>query len=221
VLVDKQKYRFRVHEEHITSSSEFFKKAMSGNWKEKEARQVKLPDTTLRAFEIYVAWLYTSLFYITDDNDCENEDQDKNALIPDEEFNKWKECYTLADFVLDDDFKDALIDVLMDKMNTEGSYWYDVARLIYPHTGAESPHRQFAIDCAVKLWDSEDFDRFAEEECPVDFKDDLIMAMGANLRDGLDKERVKEFVGDIEPCQYHEHTAKNTPCYKTKRKFPL
>ena len=221
MLVGHDKDEFTIHEDNITSSSEFFKKAMSGDWKEKEARQVELPDTTSRAFEIYVKWLYTGLFYITEHGDINAKSECKDGVVRDSELNNWAECYALAGFVCDDDFRDALIDGAIDRMHTDDAYYLTLAKEIYLHTAPKSLHREFAIDCTVKLCDSEDFGLFVKAKFPEDFKDDLIMAIVVDMPYAIQCQSVEEFLEDIEPCQYHEHRAKHTPCYKTKRNLPL
>lgn len=50
---------FDVHEALITPRSLFFKKAMSGSWKESEDRIVNLPEEDPEIFKIYVHHLYT------------------------------------------------------------------------------------------------------------------------------------------------------------------
>jgi hypothetical protein len=55
---EKQK-TFDVHESLIASRSLFFKKAMSGSWKESKDRIVNLPEEDPEIFKIYVHHLYT------------------------------------------------------------------------------------------------------------------------------------------------------------------
>ena len=50
---------FNVHTALLTARSLFFKKALTGNWKEAEERVVKLSEDTPPAFATYVHHLYT------------------------------------------------------------------------------------------------------------------------------------------------------------------
>jgi hypothetical protein len=50
---------FVAHESFLTSRSEFFRRAMNGNWAESESRVIKLPDDTPEIFAIYLNIVYT------------------------------------------------------------------------------------------------------------------------------------------------------------------
>ncbi|PVH96593.1 hypothetical protein DM02DRAFT_569316, partial [Periconia macrospinosa] len=50
---------FLVHEEIICERSEFFRRAMNGNWAESTDRIVKLPEDRVEIFETYLNLIYT------------------------------------------------------------------------------------------------------------------------------------------------------------------
>jgi hypothetical protein len=50
---------FGVHETLIINRSLFFKKAISGSWREAEDREVALPDDEPEVFALYIHYLYT------------------------------------------------------------------------------------------------------------------------------------------------------------------
>ncbi|CAN9104502.1 hypothetical protein CC77DRAFT_1047498 [Alternaria alternata] len=50
---------FIAHEAFLTSRSEFFRRAMNGNWKEAETCIINLPDDTAEAFACYINHVYT------------------------------------------------------------------------------------------------------------------------------------------------------------------
>ncbi|KAF2122087.1 hypothetical protein BDV96DRAFT_640152 [Lophiotrema nucula] len=50
---------FYVHQDLICASSEFFERALNGDWQEAEDKCVKLPDDEPKVFENYINWLYT------------------------------------------------------------------------------------------------------------------------------------------------------------------
>ncbi|CAN9100853.1 unnamed protein product [Alternaria alternata] len=50
---------FIAHESFLTSRSEFFRRAMNGNWKEAETRVIDLPDDTAKTFACYINYVYT------------------------------------------------------------------------------------------------------------------------------------------------------------------
>jgi len=56
---------FSVHEDLICPRSMFFKKAMSGTWKESEERKVELPEDELEVFALYLKLIYVSKCLLT------------------------------------------------------------------------------------------------------------------------------------------------------------
>jgi hypothetical protein len=52
--------RFSVHESFICARSEFFRRAMNGNWAESEERLVKLSEDDPEIFAIYINHVYTN-----------------------------------------------------------------------------------------------------------------------------------------------------------------
>jgi hypothetical protein len=61
VLVGKEpnQQRFSIHESIICAQSDFFLRAMSGNWLEQEDRLVKFPEDDPEIFAIYINLVYT------------------------------------------------------------------------------------------------------------------------------------------------------------------
>jgi hypothetical protein len=51
---------FTVHEDLICPRSHFFRKAMSGPWKESEERKVDLPEDEPGVFALYLKLIYVS-----------------------------------------------------------------------------------------------------------------------------------------------------------------
>lgn len=56
---------FIVHEELICESSEFFRKALAGNWKETQDRIVKLPEDDPDMFALYLQAVYVCVLPIS------------------------------------------------------------------------------------------------------------------------------------------------------------
>jgi hypothetical protein len=62
VLVGPNHARFVVHEALLVHHSEFFRAALTGNFKEAEEKVVKMADTEPYIFECFVHWLYYQRF---------------------------------------------------------------------------------------------------------------------------------------------------------------
>lgn len=58
VLVGPGKQRFEIHKGLICSRSDFFKAALTGNFKEADGT-IALPDHDPATFKYFVYWLYT------------------------------------------------------------------------------------------------------------------------------------------------------------------
>ncbi|KAI8934366.1 hypothetical protein NX059_009101 [Plenodomus lindquistii] len=62
VVVGEEEVIFNVHEKLLTHYSPFFKKALSGNFREADDKEVLLPLTSPTTFEFLVHWLYYNRF---------------------------------------------------------------------------------------------------------------------------------------------------------------
>ncbi|KAF2124791.1 hypothetical protein P153DRAFT_400871 [Dothidotthia symphoricarpi CBS 119687] len=215
---DEEVKKFLVHQDQLTISSEFFKKALSGDWEESSTRTVQLPETDVTAFGIYVKWLYSGKFYIMEDND--KSDKDEDDLIPDHELDKWHSCYVLGSFLQDLDFKDALIDMLIEKARLELAFSIHLVESVYDFSLATSPHRELVVHAVAHVWPNPFFQIKVLKEQPAEFLADLLVYIGppAKLRI-FQAQSVNDFFKDLKPCRYHEHTLNNSPCYKTKKRF--
>ncbi|KAF5849229.1 hypothetical protein GGP41_006109 [Bipolaris sorokiniana] len=201
VLVGKSKTTYFVNEAQLRASSDFFIRASDGDWKESAARTVTLCGALPRAFYVYSKWLYWLLLYGVSRRQ-----------------NLQREAGYLADFLQATDFKDACIDFLINKMIVGDEHYHGIAKHIYAYSLESSPHRQFGIDCALNFWGKTAFERFGEQEFPQEFQNDLILALGLHLRNGLEHASAKEYFKNINHCKYHEHVKSGKPCYKTRFK---
>ncbi|KAK5679360.1 hypothetical protein LTS10_008175 [Elasticomyces elasticus] len=58
ILVGPEETSFTVHQDRLCSTSEFFKKACTGEWLESKERVIRLADVDATIFQIYVEGLY-------------------------------------------------------------------------------------------------------------------------------------------------------------------
>ena len=59
VLVGSQETQFEIHRGLLCASSDFFKAAITGNFKESDQKEIKLPEQDVKIFRFFVHWLYT------------------------------------------------------------------------------------------------------------------------------------------------------------------
>ncbi|KAI4923476.1 hypothetical protein J4E85_008514 [Alternaria conjuncta] len=206
---------FTVDKSTLLTSSEFFKKILGTSLKTNGPEEVDLPDVEPRAFGIYLGWLETGYFYITEENDLINSlISDDFGSIRDDECTKWNECYTLGHEIQDCGFQDACIDWILEKMISEDMIMLHVPLAVYEIGGKIPAHRKFAVDGVAHFWNDGDFEKLEDDKFPPKFILDLAKYMGSNMRHkhvaAEDDEKFFENVG----CKYHAHVALNKPCYK-------
>lgn len=209
VVVAVGDYTFHVHENVLGANSILLHDALNSR-SEGSTEQVVLPNLARCGllFGKYIDWLYSGRLCL-------------------EPSIKWKPCYRIAEELQDCTFKDALIDIYIEKIVAEDDYPL-LGHVIYQHTDRESPHRKLALDVAINFWHDktlQDFCRYMPVvERTQEYFLDLIAAFAVKNR-ARPTEHVspREFFKDIGTCIYHEHTNVKvpysiTPCYKTKWK---
>ena len=196
---------FHVHQNILTATSEFLKSRAKPEWLQ-EGQQLKLREHTPEALQIYATWLYTRMIPKTP-RAAEPEEP-----VTDSEWRILAEAYVLGEYLMDDKFKDTVIDALRAKATTEGGKVFvkmpEVVAMIYSGTSSGSVVRKFIVDMHLKYADLADHDSVAFDG-PTEFFRDLsraFMAKRTLMHDNA-------FKGPrSEPCAYHDH-GKDRPCY--------
>ncbi|KAF2124707.1 hypothetical protein P153DRAFT_400795 [Dothidotthia symphoricarpi CBS 119687] len=216
VFVGHTESRFSVHECLLTTDSEFFKSALSKEWKENLERIVKLPEAKPEAFHLYAKWLYSGKVYSGKVYSSKNNDTyEKNNIEYNNEWSRLVDCYKLGDFLLSLDFKDATIDAISEVSISRDILRVDFASYIYPISTKESLHRTLCRDLTIHLWDRK-FANIRDPSLPREFLEDLLVDIGPQLSNGLKDQGLHVFAHCLNTCNYHEHTRFDKPCYKTK-----
>ena len=216
---------FPVDKKLLRTSCTFFdSQPLAKKGKTAVPNQVTLPDTTGRAFRIYLAWLQTGCFYIA------GKDPDDSPLSEDEpvdypnhdvldasglEYQKWYECYELGHKIEDVGFLHACID-LSQEMIISCKYMVVVQSRVYRLDRSHSAHRKFAVDIAAHLWKPVTFTLVKPGyDYRVRFFEDLLVYFGTEERKKCRSmfKPAKTFFKDA-GCTYHAHVALNKPCYK-------
>jgi hypothetical protein len=163
---------FDVHESLITSHSLFFKKAMSGSWKESEDRVIKLPEDDPEIFNVYVHHLYTgSVAVIPEPLPADYAGAPTRKII----------CllYVLAEKLQDIKAKNSAIEALLADCRVKqpnGKYYFPGSHnvdIIYSGTLPGSMARKFLVDIythkATGKWITK------HPELPDEFLKDLLV----------------------------------------------
>jgi len=206
------KQEFYIHETLLRASSGLFDSALKTEWKEGQEAAVHIPHYKPAIFGLWLKFLYTGRIYMAEE-DMDGKPRPK--LTDRAEFATWRDLYALGDYIRDNDFKDALIDAMIDFISVVPVYPASLASYIYPYSISSSTHRAFAVDIFVNLWGREGFN--VHKGHPPQFLEDALKAIGPNLHLGIKTKTAEAWFKIGEECKYHDHGDK--PCYRTKPAF--
>ncbi|KAJ4339870.1 hypothetical protein N0V95_007649 [Ascochyta clinopodiicola] len=146
-----------VHRDLIIAHSEFFQKAMSGDWKEAQERKVSLPDDKAETFDLYLQLLYASAFLTPLKAVRSKNTQTKKLTILKERYSfdsrycRGSKLYVLAKKLMDETTKSVVLAALTARSQTTaqgGTFSYprlDAVQPIYAGTPPSSPARQLLV----------------------------------------------------------------------------
>ena len=179
------------------SSSEFLKTKIKPGWL-KENESIKPPHYSPETFKLYTTWLYFCRIPVHNSNEDED-DKDKHVA----EFRDLAAAYVLGEFLLDDQFKNCVIDTMFEKLKRshEGAFLDaapDMAAVIYTGTPEGSPARKAVVD-VLGYSDDEAQLRKILPQLPNEFHCDLTIAFAAERRAKL-LHKMK-----LRRCDYHQH----------------
>ncbi|KAG7411266.1 hypothetical protein ACKAV7_009815 [Fusarium commune] len=197
---------FSVHEILICSSSNFFKKAFQGGWKESQDRLVRLERDDPDVFSVYLHWLYYHTLPVR---------VDEPGVVGNAEYMQLAKAYILGDMLQDGSFQDAVMDAMMDKTASEaadGKRWYPVGpviRLIYENTLESSKARLFLVDMYTFHGQGPWLTEWAvQEDLPKDFLLDVAVSL-------LEHRPCPQSYYVVQgSCRYHQHGPEVNACYK-------
>ncbi|KAF2121757.1 hypothetical protein BDV96DRAFT_639844 [Lophiotrema nucula] len=178
---------FLVHQNALVQTSAFFKKAMQPNWAamRPDPDTVALEEDEPSIFLYYAAWLYSKELSVDTEPEC------RSCLA---------NCYVLGESLLDVDFKNAVIDAMIDHQDYP-AFSYKVVNIVYGGTPKNSPARRLLVSMwanrAHAVGWKDDF-----EHCPKDFLISLLQAM-VTVRPYINEEPWKENRKD-----YHEYKSR-------------
>jgi hypothetical protein len=162
---------FDVHIAVVTARSDFFKNALSREWKEAAEKVVKLPDDDPEVFAIYVHHLYTGELAV------KPEEQYYAADNYVKTYQDFAHLYVFAEKVQGIETKNAVIRAMLDAgrivlpKRTSICPGSSIISVIYKGTPAECPARRLLVDFwtyrAVGVW-------FKSSDLHVEFMQDLL-----------------------------------------------
>jgi len=122
---------FTIHEALIRKESPFFEAALSRDWKEGEEKLVPMPEDRPDTFRLYVHWIYSRRIFLEPFSDPDNQNRSKHLdhLI---------RAYILGDKLLDLDFQDAIIDILINTSIEWYAYPVNHTLLAFQNTSTTS-----------------------------------------------------------------------------------
>jgi hypothetical protein len=185
--------RFIVHERLVSPRSEFARLALRGVWKEAQERTIKLPEDDPEVFSVYQQWLYDRLIHTSSGNLFPQTDDEYEALV---------KAYILGEKLLDTDFKDAIIDAIVDKFRSQCCFDTGLTTLVFNETPSGSPLRRLWMDA---------YYHFGTSEWLEDQPDGKTIDAGFLIEFSRYQMQVRNGVGTFgriamfATCTYHEH----------------
>jgi hypothetical protein len=171
--------RFTIHEGIICGRSEFFRRAMSGDWKEREEREIKLPEDDPQVFATYVNLAYTNKITTIE----------SGALDAAQKFAK--ECnalcklYVFSEKLCDTQAKNSTVHALVALSGDTVSYGKTfnpdtgAISVLYAGTLSTSPARQLVSDWWTDT--NVDYIQTHSDKLPRDFLVDVLLSGRRNV----------------------------------------
>lgn len=178
---------------------------MRNNWAEAEERIIRLPEDDPDSFDVYRHWIYSRAI-------C-SQGETTDLMETNKEWYLLADSYILGEKLQDADFKDAVLDAMIEKMEVEKTFQTRLTLRLYKGTPKGSLIRQFMVD--MHVWKAED-SWFAEHYRPHYDCESLFDIAAAFVKQGIKKTSAEKPPFMKDRCLYHEHTRSGTPCYKTK-----
>lgn len=197
---------FTIHENLLRKASPFFEAALSRDWKESQETVVKLPNGFAPSFQVFTQWLYANRVYakcVLDGYSDLNEGVGWAISVS---------SYLLGDYLQVSEFKDAVIDSIIDWANQAPSSCKAPsrsARVIYANIEEDSPSRKITLHFTLNRLMSELNAVNVQTGMPVAFLGALVSTMSTRIRTGR---FIRFDFQDRKCCQYHCHQDKM--CYE-------
>lgn len=203
VLVGEAAEVFHVHENVLVNSSDFFKKAIHGEFKENEGI-VRLPTQDPEVFKVYTQWLYRrTIGLAVAAKGHEDKEELKMKLVV-----GWAvlvELYVLGDMLLDEEVCNAAMDAILHIMDVEKCCPTGLASRVEAKLSNTSPLYRLVVD----IWTASGPNVYAKvngrrpvdiDEGSKDFWVDVARSLAQRCGGGFVRPTLKN------RCAYHIHS---------------
>ena len=181
---------------------------MKMKWTGDNDRILELPDDEPENIKVYVTWLYSNRIFTKPEGEVNEESGGGiDGLI---------DAYIFGDKIQDSDFKDAIIDALIE-INKETKTYFTDACQIWESTPPGALIRRYMVDTFVWKGDEDWLEDSIAPHLNQEFLVELGRALYKRTKSPTDYTGVTPFVRDS--CLYHEHTSKGEPCYKASTRI--
>ena len=176
---------------------------MKKEWTGDDGRILKLPGDKPENIKVYVAWLYSNRIFTKPEGEV-----DKMSSV---ESDRLVDAYIFGDEIQDSDFKDAIIDAIIEEDEETDSYYIN-ARKIWEYTPPGALIRRYIVDRYVWIGT----EKWLKDDVVPYLNQDFLVELGRALYEKI--RSPKDYTGGApsvrDSCLYHEHTSKGEPCYK-------
>jgi hypothetical protein len=153
----------------------FFRKALSGPWKEAEERVVHLPEDDVRTFDLYLHYIYNNEFAcISNSVNDQYGSTERDALA---------RLYVLCEKLQDSRSKNCIIQALSDSIykirpdGTTAAPEFTVVETLYKGTVRGSPVRRMVVDIFVQGAGSKSVPQELFDKYPGEFLQELAVCL--------------------------------------------
>lgn len=189
---------FAVHLDHLTKSSDYFKAAMGGEWKEGDFEEISLEEDDPKVFQYYMDFLYSRGLNATKPASFDAAEGLLGGLL---------DAYILSDKLQDNEFGNIVMNAILVLCNTvfpglkdgdrERYLVIDTEMIskVWSNLPKDSPPRRFVLDeGAFRPVNLDYVDEFLAESLPVDFFHEFARAL---MRSKLTKEINDDYLSNI------------------------
>lgn len=205
--------KFAIHKDRATRHSEFISKALDRKkgWKEAKEGFIRLPEESPQAIEMFGVFIDTGHIHLIP-SDREQGDMTPELESQEDIWSCLEDAWLLGERLLSTQFKDAVVDNLVEQLRTTAEVPKKMYKAIYRGSVGTSGMRRLLVDLAVFTWlPNEVREQTPDPECVEYFKDLCFLSMRRHTNSVPSS---APFDRADTGCYYHDH-GEDGVCYKT------